>query len=131
MQQVQALLDSRATGLFIDTAFVKQHQLTTQLLTQSISVYNIDGTLNEASSIWCVTECILCYCSYAEWAVFAVTSLGKQDVILGYTWLRLHNPDIDWSTEEVKMSQCSCQCSTCAEKARLECHICAWERVSV
>ena len=43
-----------------------------------------------------MTECILCYCNYAEWAVFADTSLGKQDIILGYTWLHLHNLDIDY-----------------------------------
>ena len=62
---------------------------------QPIPVYNIDGTLNKAGSIQCVMECILHYCNYVEWAVFAVTNLGKQDVILGYTWLCLHNPDID------------------------------------
>ena len=56
-------------------------------------------------------ECILHYYNHAEWAVFAVTSLGKQDIILGYTWLHLHNLDIDWSTGEVRMSQwehCAC-----------------------
>ena len=88
----------------MDVAFVERHQLTTWPLTRPIPVYNIDSTLNEAGSIQCVTECILRYCNHAEQAVFAVTSLGKQDIILGYTWLHLHNPDIDWSTREVKMS---------------------------
>ena len=105
-QQVQALLDSSATRLFMDAMFVACHQLTIQPLSQPISVYNIDSTLNKAGSIWCVMECILCYCNYTEQAVFAITSLGKQDIILGYTWLHLHNPDIDWSTGEVKMSWC-------------------------
>ena len=82
----------------MDVAFVERHQLTTRPLTQPIPVYNIDGTLNEAGSIRCVTECILRYCNHAERAVFATTSLGNQDIILGYTWLHLHNPDIDWST---------------------------------
>ena len=101
----------------MDVAFVEKHKLTTHPLTRPILVYNIDGTLNKAGSIWCVTECILCYRNHAEWAVFAITSLGKQDIILSYTWLRLHNPDIDWFTREVKMSRCPCQCSTCAEEA--------------
>ena len=63
MQWVQALLDSGATGLFMDVTFVEKHQLTTHPLTQPIPVYNIDGTLNKASSIWCVMECILHYCN--------------------------------------------------------------------
>ena len=88
----------------MDIAFVERHQLTTWPLTQPILVYNIDGTLNEAGSIRCVIECILHYCNHAEQAVFAITSLGEQDIILGYTWLHLHNLDIYWSTGEVKMS---------------------------
>ena len=27
---------------------------------------------------------------------FFVTKLGKRDIFLGYTWLRKHNPEIDW-----------------------------------
>ena len=115
----------------MDIAFVERHQLTTQPLTLSIPVYNINGTLNEAGSIWCVTECILCYCNHAEWAVFAITSLGKQDIILGYTWLCLHNLDIDWSIGEVKMSQCPHQCSTYMEEAWLEHCAHAQEQASV
>ncbi|KAG6882323.1 hypothetical protein C0995_014986, partial [Termitomyces sp. Mi166 len=30
-------------------------------------------------------------------AIFAVTSLGKQDMILGFTWLQEHNAEINWS----------------------------------
>ena len=120
-QHVQALLDSGTTRLFIDAAFVERHQLTTQPLTQPIPIYNINSTLNKAGSIWCVTECILCYCHHPKWAVFAITSLGNQDVILGYTWLHLHNPNIDWSIGEVKISWCLYQCFTYMEEARLEC----------
>ena len=36
--------------------------------------------------------------------VFAVANLGKQDLILGFTWLEEHNPEIDWQTCKVKMS---------------------------
>ncbi|KAG5720262.1 hypothetical protein E4T56_gene3291 [Termitomyces sp. T112] len=38
-------------------------------------------------------------------AAFAVTSLGKQDMILGFTWLREHNPEIDWTKEEACIEQ--------------------------
>jgi len=46
-----ALLDSGATGLFIDRAFVHQNGLKTRTLDQPIKVYNVDGTLNQGGSI--------------------------------------------------------------------------------
>jgi hypothetical protein len=51
---------------------------------------------------------------------FAVTSLGKQDIILGLTWLHEHNPKINWETTEVKMSQCLNHCHTCQHKLNEE-----------
>ena len=40
-------------------------------------------------------------------------------MILGFTWLHEHNPEIDWAKGEVKMNQCW-HCSTCMEEARDE-----------
>ena len=107
MQQicnVLALLNSGAMGLFIDVTYVEQHHLTTCPLTHPIPVYNIDSTCNKAGSICSVIDLVLRYCSHAEHAVCAVTSLGKQDMILGFTWLCEHNPKIDWVKGEVSMS---------------------------
>jgi hypothetical protein len=56
---------------------------------------------------------MLRYQDHSEQVTFAVTSLEKQDVILGLTWLHEHNPEIDWETTEVKMSQCPNHCRTC------------------
>ncbi|KNZ77264.1 hypothetical protein J132_05974 [Termitomyces sp. J132] len=41
-------------------------------------------------------------------------------MILGFTWLHEHNPEIDWTKGEVKMSCCPCCCITCAEEAHKE-----------
>ncbi|KNZ76509.1 hypothetical protein J132_10217 [Termitomyces sp. J132] len=79
---VAALLDSRATGLFLDLEFVKCHGLTMQPLPKPIPVYNIDGMPNEASAI-----VVLCYWNHAKCTIFAVTSLERQDMILEFTWL--------------------------------------------
>src|SRR3981189_278603 len=42
-------------------------------------------------------------------------------MILGFTWLRKHNPEIDWQTKEVRMSRCPPQCSTCRTEAKVKC----------
>jgi hypothetical protein len=63
---MKALLDCRATGLFIGTKFVRQKGLTTKKLSQSIPVYNVDGTLNKAGSISEVWEATLQHCDHSE-----------------------------------------------------------------
>jgi hypothetical protein len=49
-----------------------------------------------------------------------VTGLGKQDLILGYTWLCEHNLEVDWQTNAVKMSHCPAKCCTCSEEVKAE-----------
>ena len=87
--------------------------LTTRALQRPVPVYNVDGTPNEAGSIKEVVDLVLRFKDHLERVLFAVTNLGSQDVILGLTWLREHNPEVDWKTGEVKMSRCSQQCRTC------------------
>ena len=45
---VDSLLDSGATGMFIDVEYVRTQKLQTHPLPYAIPVYNIDGTPNEA-----------------------------------------------------------------------------------
>jgi len=44
-------LDSVATGLFIDRAWLRQKKITTRQLEHPIEVYNIDGSINRGGSI--------------------------------------------------------------------------------
>jgi hypothetical protein len=67
-----------------------------------------------------ITDMILCYDSHSKHTQFTVTCLGKQSMILGYNWLRNHNPEINWKTKDVKMSRCPIQCSTCRVKTKRE-----------
>ncbi len=38
----------------------------------------------------------------------AVTNLGKKDIYLGHDWLKRHNPSVNWKTQSILFSQCSC-----------------------
>jgi hypothetical protein len=90
-----ALLDCGATGLFINTEYVKWKWLTVRNLARPILVYNVNGTLNEAGAISGIVDVVLQYKGHTERAQFVVTGLGKQDLILGYTWLHEHNLEVD------------------------------------
>ena len=94
-----------ATGELIDRHYAKS-----QCLTQPIPVYNVDGTANKAGSIMEVISLILHYKNHSERTTFAVSGLGKQKLILGHSWLWKHNPEINWVTEEVKISRCPPRC---------------------
>ena len=116
-KSVRALLDSGATGMFIDWEYVKENNFDTWKLSRPIPLRNVDGTPNETRSVTEVVGPILRYKNHSEKAYFAVASLGSQKVIMGHTWLQKHNPDIDWVTGEVSMSCCSRTCcSGCREE---------------
>jgi len=58
---VRALVDSGATGLFIDREYVKSNQIPTTKLSVVVPVFNVDGSANTAGSISEVAELILRY----------------------------------------------------------------------
>lgn len=120
-KSVTSLVDCGATGEFIDRDYARGCRFNLIKLTQPIPVYNIDGTPNEAGSITEVVSLILRYNNHSERTTFCVTSLGKQKLILGHSWLRKHNPEIDWAKGEVKMSRCPPRCcSGCRDELRQE-----------
>ena len=92
----EAMVDTSATGDFIDRDFIEKAKLPTRKLSQLIPVYNVDGTPNEAGSIDRVVDVIMTYKGHSERILLVVTRLGKQSMILGFTWLKKHNPEISF-----------------------------------
>ncbi|KNZ78961.1 hypothetical protein J132_08186 [Termitomyces sp. J132] len=82
--RVTALLNSRAMGLFLDLEFIKCHGLTMQPLSKPIPVYNIDRMPNKAGAINSIVDLVFYYQNHMECTVFAITSLGRQNMILSF-----------------------------------------------
>jgi len=55
-------------------------------------------------------DVVLQYKTHSERMLLAVSELGKQSLILGYDWLKDHNPKIDWEKGKVKMTHCPLWC---------------------
>jgi len=110
LHSVKALLDSRATRSFIDRDFVCSKGMNTRTLSRNILVFNVDGSSNEAGQISEVVDVVLRYKTHSKRMLLAVSRLGKQSLILGYNWLKDHNPKIDWEKGEVGMTCCSLWC---------------------
>jgi len=103
---VKALLDSRATGLFMDTTFAREKGFKMERMKNPLLVKNVDGTVNVGGAITHQVECNMFFKGHVERVRMDVCNLGKTEVILGVLWLVAHNPEIDWEKGEVKMTRC-------------------------
>ena len=110
LHSVKALLDCGATGSFIVRDFVHSKGMNTRTLSCNIPVFNVDSSPNEVGQISKVMDVVLRYKTHSERMLLAVSGLGKQSLILGYDWLKDHNPRIDWEKGEVKMTRCPLRC---------------------
>jgi len=80
---VKALLDSEATGLFIDTTFAKEKGFKMEKLKNPLLVRNVDRTANVGGAIMHQVECNMFFKGYVERVRMDVCNLGKTEVILG------------------------------------------------
>ena len=92
---VKALLDSGATGLFMDTTFAREKGFKMERMKNPLLVKNVDGTVNVGGAIMHQVECNMFFKGHVERVRMDVCNLGKTEVILGMPWLAVHNPEID------------------------------------
>lgn len=108
--ELNALLDCGATGCYIDEGFVRAKGLNLEPLPRPIPVYNADGSHNEGGPIRSVAKMHLQIQDHVKVFNFAVTNTGKTDLIIGYDWLRKHNPSIDWHAGSITFNHCPLTC---------------------
>jgi len=107
---VEALLDSGATGLVMSSEFAKKKSFKLKKLERPMQVRNVDGSFNREGPIENTVEVNVYYKGHVERMEIDVIGGQKWSVILGMPWLACHNPEIDWSTGEVKMTRCPEEC---------------------
>jgi len=107
---VKALLDSGATGMFMNKRTAAKHGFMLEKLERPIIVRNVDRTNNSGGAITHQVEANVYYKGHVERMRMDVCDLGKTEVILGILWLQAYNPEINWETK-VKMTRCPPLCS--------------------
>ena len=80
---VKALLNSRATGLFMDMAFAKEKGFIIKKLKNPLLVRNVDGTVNVKGAITHQVEYNMFFKGHVERVRMDICNLGKTEVILG------------------------------------------------
>ena len=81
----QVLINCGAGGMFIDQNFAQNFKI--HSLTEPITAQNVDGTINKKETIKSYIELEFKINCRKFREQFYVTSLGKQKIILGFTWL--------------------------------------------
>ena len=109
-QIIPALLDSGANATFIDKAVAYRLGLMLEALANPIHVFNVDGSRNSAGDVTHAANITVDFLGHREELRTEVTNLGKNSLILSYTWLKKHNPSIDWEKGTVKFHRCPHSC---------------------
>ena len=121
--KLDMLLDIGANAIFIDKAWAEKHKVLLTPLWNPIPVYNVDGTWNSTGSTTHTAELIVGFQGHCEKITGEVMDLEKNMFILGFSWLKCHNPDIDWIKETVKMTHCPWHCHMLQPKLTFICSL--------
>jgi len=80
---VKALLDSGATGLFMDMTFAREKEFKMERMKYPLLVKNVDGIVNVRGAIMHQVKCNMFFKGHIERVRMDMCNLGKTEVILG------------------------------------------------
>jgi len=103
---------------FVDRVVVENNNLVIYKLANLYRVINVDGTPNKTGQI---TEYIRAYVeigSHKTTQHLFVTNLGNKEMIIGYSYLYKHNPNIDWQKGQWEFTRCPDTCASKVYKTR-------------
>ncbi|QRV83565.1 Transposon Tf2-1 polyprotein [Ceratobasidium sp. AG-Ba] len=107
-----AMIDSGASSIFISKKIVQDFQLFKKKLKKPRRLKVIDGREIDSG-------CVEHYCSinlkifnHEEEVDAYVVNIGNHNIVLGMSWLKRHNPAIDWDKKSLVFSSryCSKHC---------------------
>jgi hypothetical protein len=103
------MVDCGATSQFIDQDFALKNGLKLRRKAVPEVLTVVDGRTSVAGDLIHEVTIQLLIDQHLENVVFQVTKLGSVPLILGKTWLRRHNPVIDWANNTVNFRSAWCQ----------------------
>lgn len=108
---IKALLDMGFTGSSINQEFIDQKQIKVEKLRSLIPIFDVDGTPNSREFITNYVKMHMIIQDHSERIIFAITNLGKNNIFLGYDWLKVHSPSINWKEYSLTFDQCPEKCN--------------------
>uniref|UniRef100_A0A3B3IH81 Gypsy retrotransposon integrase-like protein 1 n=1 Tax=Oryzias latipes TaxID=8090 RepID=A0A3B3IH81_ORYLA len=101
VHDLNALIDSGAEHSLIDLDLVKHLSLPVEPLDSPINVAGLGG--KQLTRITSRTKPVLILTSgnHREYHQFFVTRCSQTPIIMGFSWLQIHNPQIDWTAPRI------------------------------
>ncbi|KAG5271174.1 hypothetical protein AALO_G00176750 [Alosa alosa] len=113
-----ALVDSGAEANIIDTGLARQLGLESHRLSTPVPARALDGHVIGTVTNITAPISMMVSGNHRETIRFHLLSSPGQPLILGYPWLRLHNPHLNWASGTVKEWGNACHL-TCLRAASL------------
>lgn len=108
--KVQIMIDSGATGNFMDPKIKEGLQILGRKKPTSVPLTGLNGEKLSEEGITEETGWLpMIIDKHFEMINFDVAKLGRDDVILGIPWLRKHNPEIHWDRGQLQLTRCNCE----------------------
>lgn len=113
------LIDSGADESLMDWGFAQRIGIKTELLSQPLEASALDGTL--IFRVTHKTEPLqVCIKDHHEQMSFRLFHSAQHPIVLGFPWLKQHNPHIDWCSGRVMGWGGSCVGKCVAPRERRE-----------
>jgi hypothetical protein len=101
--ETTTLIDSGATGNFLDLGHLSLTNFPLQRLPKPIQAYNVDGSTNRKGTILWKTKIPVLPFQKTNGLELMIVSLGRRQIILGMPWLKTQNPHIDWQANMLSL----------------------------
>lgn len=115
-----ALIDSGATSNFIDIEFCKKYHIPQIAKSTPTRIETIDGRPLCSGLVKYETIPItMDLDTHTETIRFDAITIGHYQIILGIPWLKIHNPHILWSKDQIQFPNCTHMCSMTSVNATM------------
>ncbi|OMJ23595.1 Retrotransposon-derived protein PEG10 [Smittium culicis] len=114
---VTAMIDSGASGIFINMDIVDQFSIPVSLKKTPVQVEFIDGSSMNEGPITQHTKPLLIQIQRNHWEKisFDLIKCNHADVILSLPWLELHEPSLNWKKRTISFQSTHCR-KNCIKK---------------
>lgn len=91
-----------------------------QALDLPIPLQNVDNSGNSIGNITHEVLLMLMVGEHSDDVATTVANLGDDDVTVGIDWLCFHNPEVDWTKEELKFTCCPDKCTKSSDPPKVK-----------
>ena len=109
--QFTTMINFDATKNFVSSFLVNKKDLLTQKKKNAYSLVTIDGDPLKGNDEMIIEEIIpltMTFQQHHEEFTLNVVRMINHDIVLGMSWLKMHNFNIDWETKVLTFERCDC-----------------------